>query len=238
MSGWTSVNSPITDTLTGISGRGSSTYDLVAVGAGVGLRGGTATFQQIPAITWDLSAYMQDTVADGWAVGSGGTIVHFDGTWNELDNTNTNVTDDLYGVWAAGPTDVVAVGGDGSGALWTFNGTTWQSTALATTRSGLRAVSGFGSNVFAVGLGGTILQRKSGTWSAVASGTTDDLNAVHVVSSTQAWAAGANGTVVRWNGTTWSAENVGLPIDLYAIQSNGTEVWAVGDLGSIFKRAP
>ena len=46
--------------------------------------------------------------ADVWAVGQGGSIIHWDGgAWSAVNSPSTS---ELYGVWGSGPNDVWAVG--------------------------------------------------------------------------------------------------------------------------------
>jgi photosystem II stability/assembly factor-like uncharacterized protein len=47
-----------------------------------------------------------------WAVGDGGTILHYDGAaWRWRDSGTDGI---LHGVWGTGPEDVVVVGHDGA----------------------------------------------------------------------------------------------------------------------------
>ncbi|MDF2692487.1 MAG: Type fimbrial biosis protein PilY1 [Labilithrix sp.] len=54
-----------------------------------------------------LTAIWGSSKDDVWAVGSGGTIIHYDGkSWT---NTPTGVQNTFYGIWGSGPNDVWAV---------------------------------------------------------------------------------------------------------------------------------
>jgi hypothetical protein len=84
-------------------------------------------------------------------------------------------------------------------------------------------------DVFAVGDGGAILRRQNGSWSAMASGTTQNLRGVWGSSSSDVWAVGQAGTVLRFNGTAWSPVAGVLNIDYTAVSgSSATDVWIVG----------
>jgi hypothetical protein len=64
-----------------------------------------------------------------WAVGSGGSIVHYDGdTWRPISSP-TNET--IIALWGSGPDDVFAVGGETVGTIIHFDGSDW--TQFATT---------------------------------------------------------------------------------------------------------
>jgi hypothetical protein len=61
---------------------------------------------------------------DVWAVGDGGTILHWDGrTWTSRRIAGVN--EDFWSIWGSSPTDVW-LGGIGNGYHW--NGTTWART--------------------------------------------------------------------------------------------------------------
>jgi hypothetical protein len=83
-----------------------------------------------------------------WAVGGGGTLLHWDGTaWTQVMSPTTNA---LNGVSGTSATDVWAVGagtGFGPATVLHFNGTTWSSVSNATpTFIVLRDAFGFSAN--------------------------------------------------------------------------------------------
>jgi hypothetical protein len=92
-------------------------------------------------------------VNNAWAVGTGGTILKYDGTnWVAV---TSGTTAQLNGVWAASPTEAYAVGNGGLILKW--NGTNWAQMNSGTTRD-LRAISGIsGVYAVAVGAGATIV---------------------------------------------------------------------------------
>jgi len=62
--------------------------------------------------TVDLYSVWGSASNDVFAVGSSGTIVHYDGSdWSSM---STSTTSDLYGVWGASSTNVFAVGRSGT----------------------------------------------------------------------------------------------------------------------------
>lgn len=59
------------------------------------------------SVLYALAAVWGSSKSDVWAVGSGGTIIHYDGTtWKQ---TPTGVQNTFLGVWGSGPNDVYAV---------------------------------------------------------------------------------------------------------------------------------
>ena len=71
-----------------------------------------------------------------WAVGRGGTIVHFDGA--QWHTPESGTTETLNAVFGLSPSDVWAAGDDGT-ALH-FDGTTWSAVDVGTYRGSLRAI--------------------------------------------------------------------------------------------------
>ena len=66
-----------------------------------------------------------------------------------------------------------------------------------------------GSNVFAVGTGGTILHYDGSSWSAMSSGTTRSLYGVWGSSGNDVFAVGNGGTILHYDGSSWSAMSSG-----------------------------
>src|SRR3989344_194138 len=93
---------------------------------------------------------------------------------------------------------------------------------------------------FVVGNGGQIRRWNGSNWdTALASGTTQNLNAVHCSSATNCFAVGESGTIIRWNGTVWSVYSPSpTPQNLNALfllsENSG---WATGNSGVIIRFA-
>jgi hypothetical protein len=83
-------------------------------------------------------------------------------------------------------------------------------------------------DVFAVGDDGTILRRANNTWTAMESGTTENLLGVWAASSNDVWAVGQGGTILRYDGASWAP--VGdFTIDIRAVWGAGpNDVFLVG----------
>lgn len=139
---------------------GSSAMNIWAAGldAFVYHRGG-------PDVQWSRKSYQDLGVGnlraigggadnDIWAVGVGGSMLHFDGTaWSKasLKDVMGNF-DELRGVWASGPDNVWVVGNE---LLLHYNGTIWSVRRTPTWK--FNAVSGSGTQtVWAVGTNGLI----------------------------------------------------------------------------------
>jgi hypothetical protein len=163
---------------------------------------------------------------DVWAVGRGGTILHWnDSAWTAVPSSTTA---NLFGVWGSGPNDVWATGG---GTILHWNGSAWSSVSSGTSAD-LLGVWGSGPNdVWAVGdLGGTIVHWNGSAWSSVPSGlpsgTTDYLYGVWGSGPSDVWAVGGDdiaSTILHWNGGAWT------PVEfLGGNESSFRSVWGSG----------
>jgi hypothetical protein len=91
-----------------------------------------------------------------------------------------------------------------------------------------------GSDVFAVGYGGTILHYDGATWSPMNSGTSSSLYGVWGDSGKDAFVVGYPGTILHYDGATWSAMSSGTSHWLNGVWgSSGHDVFAVGEGGTI-----
>ena len=74
----------------------------------------------------------------------------------------------------------------------------------------------------------------SGTWSAMTSGTTNQLLGVWGSSATDVFAVGDTGAILHYDGSAWGTMTSGSTSQLFDIWGNsGTDVFAVGDVGTI-----
>ncbi len=103
--------------------------------------------------------------SDVFAVGTGGLIMHFDGTtWTQMASP---VAQDLYCVWGSGPSDVHA--GGAAGTMLHYDGMAW-TTVPSGTAGVISSISGSGaSNAYAVGWDGVNLHWDGQSWSSFGS---------------------------------------------------------------------
>ena len=88
--------------------------------------------------------------------------------------------------------------------------------------------------MFAVGNTGTIIYRHCNAWTALTSGTTQNLTGVWAASPTDAWAVGDAGTVLHWAGASWAA-TTGMTDNFTAVWgSSATDVWAIAASGGAY----
>ncbi len=137
-----------------------------------------------------------------------------DGDADAVDDTERDVPDG-----DGGGTTAAECSADG----WCWSNPLPQGNSLA-------AVWGSGpSDVWAVGIGGTILRWNGSAWAGVSSGTTQDLYGVWGSGPSDVWAVGWDSTIVRWNGRAWAGVSSGTTEYLLGVWGSGpSDVWAVG----------
>jgi photosystem II stability/assembly factor-like uncharacterized protein len=182
---------------------------------------------------------------DGWAVGSQGEIVHWDGiNWTEYESS---VYQDLYSVCMINETDGWIGGYFGTVLRW--NGTDWNDVSeiydLGDTHSFVMVDENdgwaVGSSIF-----GTIHRWDGTNWTDYGNTVTIDspthyqLQEVCMVDENDGWAVGyameyvgAN-NALRWNGTNWNLVQLPINTTLYSVSMvSADDGWAVGDYGKI-----
>jgi hypothetical protein len=99
--------------------------------------------------------------------------------------------------------------------------------AATTLVHGVFAVST--DDVFAVGDAGTILHRRCGTWSTMASGTTMNLRGVWGTSAKSLWVVGQGATILHYDGTSWTPMTNTSGVDLFGVWgASASDIWAIG----------
>lgn len=173
---------------------------------------------------------------DIWAVGSVGTVVHWDGqAWRGVGVAAAGGRD-LFDVWASGPKDVWAVGADTAstgGITLHYDGTSWTSVPNGSSWD-LNGIHGLSANeIYAVGdpdpiLGGPgEFWKWNGTqWSPMSNSVNGQLWRVFAVSSTEIWAAGFNGLLIRHSGS--SANFVSLSSIGVTSSTELRHIWGTG----------
>lgn len=115
----------------------------------------------------DLFAVSMVSSTDGWAVGSGGVRLRYNGTsWNTV--TSPTVTD-LFTVSMVSATDGWAVGS--AGAILRYNGTSWSTVSSPTGEKLSSVYMVSATDGWAVGDLGTTLQYNGTSWGIVGSPT-------------------------------------------------------------------
>jgi len=161
---------------------------------------------------------------DGWAVGEGGTILHYSGgVWQESASPASG--------WLKGIVMVSANEGWAVGKYTTlhYSGGNWQEPPRLTSNT-LNSVSMVSADEgWAVGGGGTILHYSTEVWQAVSSPISNTLNAVFMVSADDGWAVGVDGTILHYSGDIWQELPSPTSNTLNSVSMvSADEGWAVG----------
>jgi hypothetical protein len=128
-------------------------------------------------------------------VGSGGVILHSDGTTCQVMTSGT--TNTLQGIWGTEQNNIYAVGEEG--IILHFDGTAWKPMKSNTTAF-LNGIWGKSAQeIYAVGQNGTILRYDGAKWQGMTTGTTAFLQAVWGdPASGEIFVVGADGTILGY----------------------------------------
>jgi hypothetical protein len=195
------------------------------------------TGNSLPVCIWGTSA------SDIWAVGTGGLILHWNGTsWSLVTNparTLGTILSDLTAVWGTGSDDVWAFGPinvNNQAIALHWDGYSWSAFSTGSTARITGIWASDANDVWAVGLDGYILHWNGISWSISVIGNMNipALRGVWGSSASDVWAVGDSGTIKHWNGSSWSKVTSGTTNNLYGIWGvSSTDVWAVGKGGVI-----
>lgn len=221
----------------------------VAVTMVVHVTPGNFIWQQMQAPT-KANLYSVKLVSDteAWAVGAGGTMLHFiNGRWYDISTQVHAMTQgaNLYSIDMVSPQEGWAVGDNT--ILHLFNGI-WQrvpTPTQGTFKSVDMLAPGLGWIVGEAGGSAIAMRLTQMGWQPVASGIDKPLHGVSVVGPNHVWAVGDSSNLQRagifqFNGTTW--EKVRFtnalidwkkPTGKYSMKSikmvNSSQGWAVGE---------
>lgn len=183
---------------------------------------------------------------DGWTVGDGGLILHWDGnSWSRVPSPTSS---DLRSLSSVSSTDVWAVGYDGVVLHW--NGQAWTQVSSPNSRD-LRAVKMVSATDGWMTVGHTRptpaaerfqCLRWNGTiwapmwWDSLPSCFGESFA---VRSNTDIWSVGLAGSVQRWNGSEWQYYGFYQGIETVrsfrsVAMSTDADGWAVGDTGTLY----
>ena len=170
------------------------------------------------------------SAGDGWAVGSGGKVLRYNGSWQ---NVNIPETRDLHTVFMPSSNSGWVAGA--GGALWRYNSGSWTQ-ASSPVNSTLWDTDMLSDNDgWMIGIGGVILHYDGSGWSQVASPSQVYSGlGLDMVTTNDGWIVGDSGLIWHYNGVNWSAAVSPTTNDLYDVSMvSETEGWAVGRNGTI-----
>jgi hypothetical protein len=232
-SSWTPTPSPATDSVFVLWGPAPDDIWAVSRNCLVMHWQGQAWSQQttIPCTpTVDMFSVHGTATDNLWITGTGGRLGQFTGTWTDRSTGN----EDFWDVHVESATKATIVGTKGTILRWNGSNLVPESGAPNITIAG---IWGDGTNYWAVGEGGAILQRgNTGVWSSVTSPTSQFLYAIHGTAANDIWAVGTGGALIHYDGQTWSLVVLQNAMTLRNVGPiPGAGVAAVGDAGTMFE---
>ncbi len=176
---------------------------------------------------------------EGFAVGNGGAVAHFNGTkWRPM---RSNTKKQLKAVWGSGPKDVWAVGV--TGTVIHYDGKAWSSKSAGTSDS-LKAVWGSGpKDIYAAG-SVTLFRYDGAAWKKVNTGVSGKpmINGIWGSSAKDVFVVGSKlpgyaGVILHFNGAKWVSmpgADSGSYSGLWSVWGSGPkDVWATGYSGKV-----
>lgn len=177
---------------------------------------------------------------DVYAVGRGGSALHWDGsTWTRLD---TGTTQDLWGVFGFATDDLWVVGGDldaEAPTLLHWNGGVFQPITLDPAQnpqgaSALFKVWGVGDTLFAVGGRGLILRLVDGAWTHISGGAAADDDFVSLWGTSEDHIVAVGGRsgarLATWDGSAWTTTAPSATGGLNAVFMDDPDVAHIGGI--------
>ncbi|PZR96029.1 MAG: hypothetical protein DLM69_11170 [Candidatus Chloroheliales bacterium] len=189
------------------------------------------------SLPYSLLGVQMTSTNEGWAVGGGGTILHYSGgNWIQMSSPTTNT---LPSVAIVSANEGWAVGQNGT--ILHYSGANWIQVSNPTTNTLFDVTMVSADEGWAVGENGTILHYSGRSWTKAGSPTDALLFSVAMVSANEGWAVGnvltnntIIGTILHYSDGSWtkmSGPNYVALEDVAMVSAN--EGWAVGDGGTI-----
>lgn len=163
---------------------------------------GVCQYNPLPTVSTTLYKTWGSGAKDAWAVGTSGTLLHYDGAaWASVLSGSTNTLTEIHGTSAS---DAWAAGN--SGTVLHYDGRQWMPATLPSTTYSVSALFSFGANDTWAGTYGAIWRWNGMTWTNTGTGLpTETVYALWGASSSDLWAVLSNG-LWRWDGTSWKRD--------------------------------
>lgn len=214
------------------------------------LAAGSGQWTPEKTTTTALYGVWVDTTGTGFAVGTNTALRRSGTTWSALSGIGTNR---VFGLWAENTGSAyaaVAVGHDepppdmgaGNGLAWNYNGGSFVQVAPGNVNALYSVWAASPTDIYAVGDMGTILHSTNGTdWTPQTSGVTDAVEGISGVSADEIYAVHDSGIIHKFSAgsTVWEPDTLPATVAgnyFLGVYATATEVWAVGESGSIVKK--
>lgn len=187
--------------------------------------------QMSSPVTTPLKGIWGTSSSNIYAVGSGGVILHYDGTaWSRV--TGVAVTENLNAVHGSSASNIVAVGENG--ILVQYNGSAWTKRTVTSSQN-LNAVWVVStSRMFIAGENGLILDCDQTTCEQSTYVTSYALNSIWASSASDVYIAGGAGLIIHFDGTKWTQMQTSSSELLYSLWgASSSDIYAVGENGAV-----
>ena len=200
---------------------------------------GTTWTRQTTPTSFTLTGITFADANNGWAIGSGGHIVHSTNggaTWTEQ---TSGVVETLRGIDCPTTSFCVVVGSAQTHLVTTNGGVTWIRYPPLGTNYHLAVECVSTTTCWTVGSDGHVSRSDVGgtDWVAQTSGTTAHLRSISCLDQQRCWAVGDSGTIIRTTngGTTWSTIPTGSTQRMYAITMLSSSIGYAGTDTAVWK---
>lgn len=185
----------------------------------------------------NLHAVWGSSRNDVYAVGSGWTMLHYDGIeWCQIESGlygDEAPNHGFWGIWGSSANDIYAVGGstEQKGVVLHFNGEYWRRIALPDTNfdrySGVWGTSE--NDVFILGDLGRVYHYNGSSWNEMNIGQPVNLRAIWGASENNVFAVGFEGKIFHYDGEQWSEIVEFKGMNFHGIWgSSGKNIYAAG----------
>jgi hypothetical protein len=162
--------------------------------------------------------------------GTAFTLDRFDGAaWHSI---NRDFPVDVRAAWSASASDVWVAGANG--AVYHYDGTTWSNRSPPTENT-VTGIWGTSPTDIWIVSGGSIRHYDGSVWGSPV-GISGNYQAISGAAADNVFAVGDIGVVAHFDGMSWASQTVPLAAQSFYLQgvyAAGSEVWAVGDVGSL-----
>ncbi|MCH7759370.1 hypothetical protein IID20_03370 [Patescibacteria group bacterium] len=170
------------------------------------------------------------SASDGWAVGEGGTIIHYDGTsWLSVSSPTNKELNSIFMVSAS---DGWTVGEDG--IILNYDGSDWSEFIDTGDEVWSDVFMVSASDGWMVGDSGRIYHYDGSDWSEFTDTGSTNWQSVYLFASDDGQVVGNNGDIYKYDGLEWTSVSSPTNKRLKTVQMLASDdSWAVGNSGII-----
>ena len=194
-----------------------------------------SSFPANPPVTASLQGVCLISSNLGFACGTEGTVLQYDGTvWKKID-VGVGGLGDLYACSFLNDSEGWIVGGHG--VILSYHDGKWAQDTSGTDETLYDVAVTKARRGWAVGTNGTLLSYNGSSWEKVTLSTTADLCGIGLNGTNGGWAVGDRGTLLKFDGSTWTVSSDSPISD--KIQKiftlSDVEAWGVGAYGNFIR---